>query len=177
MCKNCAERHARGANAFRTSHYPYAEEMYALCDREGIVIIDETPAVGIGAGAAHDPYREWGSELGEYHAQVLEAMIRRDKNHPCVIGWSLGNEAGWGPNFVDCAAWIHDRDPSRFVHYHPAYDEPEVDVISLMYPQVDVLAAHAASDAGGRAVIMCENAHAMGSVPGAVMKYWGVVER
>ena len=95
QCLNVADIslfHWLGANAFRTSHYPYAEEMYALCDREGIVIIDETPAVGIGAGAAHDPYREWGNELGEYHAQVLEAMIRRDKNHPCVVMWSLGNE-------------------------------------------------------------------------------------
>ena len=84
--------HWLNANAFRTSHYPYAEEMYALCDREGIVIIDETPAVGIGAGAAHDPYTEWGEELGQYHEEILAAMIERDKNHPCVVMWSLGNE-------------------------------------------------------------------------------------
>ena len=84
--------HWLNANAFRTSHYPYAEEMYALCDREGIVIIDETPAVGIGAGAAHNPYAEWGPELAPYHAQMLTAMIQRDKNHPCVVMWSLGNE-------------------------------------------------------------------------------------
>lgn len=84
--------HWLNANAFRTSHYPYAEEMYALCDREGIVIIDETPAVGIGAGAEHDPYTEWGQGLSEYHEEVLEAMIARDKNHPCVVMWSLGNE-------------------------------------------------------------------------------------
>ena len=74
------------ANCFRTSHYPYAEEMYQLCDREGIVIVDETPAVGMWAG---EPYG-WG--LGSYHEQVLEDMINRDKNHPCVVMWSLGNE-------------------------------------------------------------------------------------
>ncbi len=84
--------HWLNANAFRTSHYPYAEEMYALCDREGIVIIDETPAVGIGGGAAHDPYTEWGDELKQHHVDMLTAMIQRDKNHPCVVMWSLGNE-------------------------------------------------------------------------------------
>lgn len=78
------------ANSFRTSHYPYAEEMYNLCDREGIVIIDETPAVGIGAGEAQNPYETF--PITEYHSQVLADMIARDKNHPCVIMWSLGNE-------------------------------------------------------------------------------------
>ena len=78
------------ANSFRTSHYPYAEEMYDLCDREGIVIIDETPAVGIGAGASVDPYKTF--QIREHHEDVLKDMIDRDKNHPCVVMWSLGNE-------------------------------------------------------------------------------------
>ncbi|WP_276855580.1 glycoside hydrolase family 2 TIM barrel-domain containing protein [Enterocloster lavalensis] len=78
------------ANSFRTSHYPYAEEMYELCDKEGIVIIDETPAVGIGAGESVNPYETF--PLKEYHEQVLEELIHRDKNHPCVVMWSLGNE-------------------------------------------------------------------------------------
>ena len=74
------------ANCFRTSHYPYAEEMYQLCDREGIVIVDETPAVGMWAD------EQYGWNLAEYHSRVLEDMIARDKNHPCVVMWSLGNE-------------------------------------------------------------------------------------
>ena len=74
------------ANCFRTSHYPYAEEMYQLCDRAGIVVVDETPAVGMWAD------EHYGWDLAEYHAQVLRDMIRRDKNHPCVVLWSLGNE-------------------------------------------------------------------------------------
>ncbi len=74
------------ANCFRTSHYPYAEEMVQLCDREGIVIVDETPAVGMWAS------EQYGWNLGEYHRQVLLDMISRDKNHPCVVMWSLGNE-------------------------------------------------------------------------------------
>ena len=78
------------ANCLRMSHYPYAEEVYDLCDRLGIVVIDETPAVGIGAGAACDPYKTF--PLKNYHSAVLKAMIDRDKNHPCAVLWSLGNE-------------------------------------------------------------------------------------
>ncbi len=78
------------ANSFRTSHYPYAEEMYDLCDREGIVVIDETPAVGITAIDGQDPYKTF--PLRQHHEAVLRDMIRRDKNHPCVVMWSMGNE-------------------------------------------------------------------------------------
>lgn len=78
------------ANSFRTSHYPYAEEMYDLCDRAGIVVIDETPAVGIGAGAEQNPYRTF--PIRQHHEDVLRDLIRRDQNHPCVVMWSLGNE-------------------------------------------------------------------------------------
>ena len=78
--------HWLNANCFRTSHYPYAEEMYRLCDREGIVIVDETPAVGMWAS------EQYGWNLADYHKQVLADMIARDKNHPCVVMWSLGNE-------------------------------------------------------------------------------------
>lgn len=82
--------HWANANAVRTSHYPYAEEFYDLCDREGILVMDETPAVGIGGGAVLNPYKEY--PIAEHHRQVLTEMIRRDKNHPCVVLWSLGNE-------------------------------------------------------------------------------------
>lgn len=77
------------ANSFRTSHYPYAEEMYELCDKEGIVIIDETPAVGINAGGRENPYEY---PILEHHRQVLKDLVARDKNHPCVVMWSMGNE-------------------------------------------------------------------------------------
>lgn len=77
------------ANSFRTSHYPYAEEMYNLCDKEGIVIIDELPAVGLNFQGALNPY-SLGNE--DYHLALLHSLIERDKNHPCVVMWSLGNE-------------------------------------------------------------------------------------
>ena len=81
--------HWINANSFRTSHYPYAEEMYSLCDREGIVIIDETPAVGIG-GSLEDPYKTFS--IREHHESVIRDLIDRDKNHPSVVMWSMGNE-------------------------------------------------------------------------------------
>ena len=89
------------ANCFRTSHYPYAEEMYQLCDREGIVIVDETPAVGMWSG------KPYGWNLGEYHDQVLRDMIARDKNHPCVVMWSLGNEPDTDSMPDDAYAYWH----------------------------------------------------------------------
>ena len=78
------------ANSVRTSHYPYAEEFYDLCDREGIVVIDETPAVGIGGGESRNPYKTF--DIRAHHEQVITDYIARDKNHPCVVMWSLGNE-------------------------------------------------------------------------------------
>ena len=87
--KDISLMHWINANSFRTSHYPYAEEMYALCDREGIVIIDETPAVGIG-GSAEDPYKTFN--IRTHHEDVIRDLIDRDKNHPSVVMWSMGNE-------------------------------------------------------------------------------------
>lgn len=82
--------HWLGANSFRTSHYPYAEEMYDLCDREGIVIIDEVPAVGIGCGADTDPYHTL--KIKSHHEDVIREMISRDKNRPSVVMWSIANK-------------------------------------------------------------------------------------
>lgn len=94
----------QGANSFRTSHYPYSEEMMRLCDREGIVVIDETPAVGVnlkfGGGISplqkeaftFRPYEEGGIGTFEHHKEVIRELIRRDKNHACVVMWSLANE-------------------------------------------------------------------------------------
>ncbi len=109
--------HWLGANSFRTSHYPYAEEMYDLCDREGIVIIDETPAVGI-VDWPNDPYKTLS--VGEHHRNVVRDMIARDKNHPCVVMWSLGNESD-NTTFPESAYeyWrslyklAHDLDPQN----------------------------------------------------------------
>ncbi len=119
------------ANCFRTSHYPYAEEMYRLCDREGIVIVDETPAVGIWAD------EQYGWNLADYHRQVLRDMIARDKNHPCVVMWSLGNEpdtdtypdqayAYWRPLYEEAHRLDPQNRPVTVVGCQNRYDRDEV---------------------------------------------------
>lgn len=108
------------ANSFRTSHYPYAEEMYDLCDREGIVVIDETPAVGIGAGEHQDPYKTF--HIREHHEQVIRDMIQRDKNHPCVVMWSMGNEPD--TEHFPQSAYDYWHSLYEFTHSLDAADRP-----------------------------------------------------
>ena len=98
--------HWLNANSFRTSHYPYAEEMYSLCDKEGIVIIDEVPAVGLNFQDRLNPYTQLGTM--PYHKQLLKEMIQRDKNHPCVVMWSLGNEPDTEHFPQDAYAYWHE---------------------------------------------------------------------
>lgn len=115
--KDISLLHWIGANSFRTSHYPYAEEMYRLCDREGIVIIDETPAVGIAGGGVVDPYT---FPIKDYHKSILRDLVERDKNHPSVIMWSMGNEPDT-ENFPESAydywhelyEYTHELDPQN----------------------------------------------------------------
>lgn len=98
-----------GANSFRTSHYPYAEEMYDLCDREGIVIIDEVPAVGINAGGEKDPYKVM--HIKKHHEDVIRDVIDRDKNHPSVVMWSIANEPD-----------TEHFPQSAYDYFHPLYE-------------------------------------------------------
>ena len=120
--------HWLGANSFRTSHYPYAEEMYDLCDREGILIIDETPAVGLNMGGGGNPYI-CGTKA--HHEQVIKDLISRDKNHPCVVMWSLGNE----PDLEHYPQEAYD-------YWHPLYElahreDPEERPVTLVCCQND----------------------------------------
>lgn len=108
--------HWLGANSFRTSHYPYAEEMYELCDREGIVIIDEVPAVGVGYTQYTDPEQQ----IHGHHRDVIRDMIARDKNHPSVVMWSIANEPDteWKfqeghDYFMPLYHWAHQCDPQN----------------------------------------------------------------
>ena len=103
-------------------------------------------------------------------------MVERDKNHPSVVIWSLGNESGYGPNHAAMADWIHQYDPSRPVHYESARNEPYVDMISCMYPKLTALEAMANLPGETRPLIMCEYAHSMGNSPGNLKEYWEVIE-
>ncbi len=172
-------------NAVRTSHYPQPERFYELCDEYGLYLIDEANIESHGMGyhpdttLAHKP--EWLAQ----HMLRTARMVERDKNHPSVIIWSLGNEAGDGSNFVATYRWIKSRDSSRPVQYERAEKrthttERHTDIWCPMYPTIEAIEAYAlnAGKPGyDRPLIMCEYAHSMGNSTGNLQDYWDVIEK
>lgn len=160
-------------NAVRCSHYPNQTAWYDLCDRYGIYLVDEAniESHGMGYGAASLAKQpEWAAA----HLDRTVRMVERDKNHPSVIVWSLGNEAGDGPNFEATSKWIHQRDPSRPVQYEQAGAKPYTDIVCPMYPRPPELARYAAQPET-RPYIMCEYEHAMGNGSGDFWSYWNQI--
>jgi len=162
-------------NAVRTSHYPNDPRWYELCDKHGIYVIDEAniESHGMGYGKeslAKDP--EWEAA----HLDRIVRMVERDKNHPSIIIWSMGNEAGDGVNYTTCYNWIHERDASRPVHYERAGLGANTDIYCPMYSRISYIEKYA-SKSQDRPLIMCEYAHAMGNSTGNFQDYWDVIEK
>jgi beta-galactosidase len=175
-------------NAVRLSHYPNDERWYDLCDEYGLYLVDEA---NIECHAYYDQLcrdPRWAQAFLERGMR----MVLRDKNHPCVIIWSLGNESGYGPNHDALAGWIRSFDPTRPLHYEGAC-RPEwgqgahtlesvkrgkaaTDIVSTMYPPISFLEAWAETTEDERPFIMCEFAHAMGNSAGGLSDYWALVE-
>ncbi len=161
-------------NAVRTSHYPNDPRWYDLCDRYGLYVIDEAniESHGMGYGGeslAKDP--AWKKA----HLDRIERMVERDKNHPSVIIWSMGNEAGNGVNFHAGYDWINDRDPSRPVHYERAEGDRNTDIRCPMYARIKQIVDYATGNPD-RPMILCEYAHAMGNSVGNLQDYWTAIE-
>ncbi|WP_336205396.1 glycoside hydrolase family 2 TIM barrel-domain containing protein [Nonomuraea sp. LPB2021202275-12-8] len=177
-------------NAVRTSHYPPHPDFLDLCDELGLWVIDECDLethgfgqVGWRANPSDDPRWE------EAYLDRMRRTVERDKNHPSVVMWSLGNEAGVGRNLAAMAEWTRERDPSRPIHYEGDWSCAHVDVYSRMY------ASHAEVEAIGQGVedplddpeldarrrvmpfMQCEYAHAMGNGPGGLVEYQELFER
>lgn len=163
-------------NAVRTSHYPDDPKWYELCDRYGIYLIDEANIESHGIG--YHPDRTLGNkpEWKKAHLDRTIRMVERDKNHPSVILWSLGNEAGDGINFDATSAWIHERDPSRLVHYERCGEREITDIVCPMYAPIERLVKYASVEQE-RPFILCEYAHAMGNSVGNLQDYWDVIEK
>ena len=162
-------------NAVRTSHYPDDPHWYDLCDKYGIYLIDE-------ANLESHGLRGYLSNVPTWHAAFVERAIRmveRDKNHPSVIFWSLGNETGCGPNHAAMAAWIKDYDPTRPIHYEGAQGKPTdpyyVDMLSRMYARIPEMVRLATNPVDTRPMIQCEYAHAMGNSVGNLKEYWDAI--
>ncbi len=163
-------------NAVRTCHYPNTPEWYALCDEYGLYVMDEANI------ESHELWAERKIYLSEDPAWKNawidrgKSMVERDKNHPSVICWSMGNETGWGANFDAMYQAMKAIDPTRPIHYEsksPAYANvpSRYDIISTMYPTVDEIIRLMNLDAT-RPVIICEYAHSMGNSLGNFRKYW-----
>lgn len=182
-------------NTVRTSHYPDDPRFYDLCDTYGIYVIDECDLETHGfcylkdwqGNPADNP--EWESAC----VDRMRRMVERDKNHPCVIFWSLGNEANFGCNHVAMANWARKADPTRLIHYEGDHHLKVADVYSVMYPTIDFLAkageakVEVPADRHGyqpnakqcvdHPLICCEYGHAMGNGPGNLKEYWDTFYR
>lgn len=184
-------------NAVRTSHYPNVSRWYELCDSLGLYVMDE-------ADIEEHGLRGTLASTPDWHAAFLDRAVRmaeRDKNHPSIVMWSMGNESGYGPNFAAISAWLHDFDPTRPVHYEGAQgaggepDPKTVDVISRFYTRVNQeylnpgiaegedkeraenarwerLLEIAERTNDNRPVMTSEYAHSMGNALGNFKEYW-----
>lgn len=160
-------------NAVRTCHYPNIPAWYDLCDEYGLYLVDEANIESHGMGYGPETLAR-RPDFAAAHLDRTVRMVERDKNHPSVIIWSLGNEAGDGPNFVATAAWIKQRDPSRPVHYEQAGSKAHTDIICPMYPRPRELERYS-SRPQTRPYIMCEYSHAMGNSSGNLWLYWDLI--
>jgi len=168
-------------NGMRFSHYPEPERFYELADEYGLYIIGEADIESHGMGYDKDVTLADKPEWALAHLDRTQRMVERDKNHPAVIIWSLGNEAGDGHNMLADYRWIHQRDSTRPVQYEREGDrtsalERHSDLYVPMYPPLATLERYAQSDAD-RPLIMCEYAHAMGNSTGNLQEYWDVIKR
>lgn len=184
-------------NAVRTSHYPNVSRWYELCDSLGLYVMDE-------ANIEEHGLRGTLASASDWHAAFMDRAVRmaeRDKNHPCIVVWSMGNESGYGPNFAAISAWLHDFDPTRPVHYEGAQgvngcpDPETVDMISRFYTRVKQEYLNPGIPEGAdeeraenarwerlleiaertndvRPVLTSEYAHAMGNALGNFQEYW-----
>ncbi len=169
-------------NAVRTSHYPQQELWYEMCDKYGLYLIDEADIESHGIGYDKDVTLADKPEWAAAHLDRMQRMVERDKNHPSVIIWSLGNEAGDGHNFLNNYKWTKGRDITRPVQYERAEKstnttERHTDIVCPMYARIEQIEAYAKDPKSDRPLIMCEYAHAMGNSTGNLQDYWDVIEK
>lgn len=172
-------------NAVRTSHYPNDPRFALLCDKYGIMMIDETDLEAHGA-VFFGPWTLLSDDPDWQDAYLdrVKLMYERDKNHPSVIMWSLGNEAGYGRNQKAMSKYLKERDKKRLIHFEGAcerYIKPlqtgVVDVESYMYPSLQFIEKYAKDDGKKLPLFLCEYCHAMGNGPGDLSAYWTLFEK
>jgi len=164
---------ANNINTVRTSHYPNSPELYQLCDYYGLYVIDEANAESHAQGYG-DKSLAKREDFKEATVARTRNMYERDKNHPCIISWSLGNESGNGVCYEAAYDWLKAKDSTRPIQYERALYDRNTDIVTIMYPSVDYLSKYAQKQQE-RPYIMCEYAHAMGNSCGGLQNYWDTI--
>ena len=161
-------------NAVRTCHYPDDPRWYDLCDEYGIYLTAEANLESHGMGYGEETLAK-RNDFELMHLERNEANVKAFKNHPSIIVWSLGNEAGFGPNFEKCYKWIKEYDPTRPVQYERApYDGGYTDITCPMYADYGWCQRYCKGN-NPRPLIQCEYAHAMGNSMGGFKEYWDMI--
>ncbi|MFK7979732.1 MAG: glycoside hydrolase family 2 TIM barrel-domain containing protein, partial [Saprospiraceae bacterium] len=175
MVKDIQLMKQHNINAVRSSHYPNHPEWYDLCDEYGLYVVDEANIESHPLANAEDT--QIGNEMSwlPAHLDRTQRMFHRDKNHPSIIIWSLGNEAGHGEIFNQTYQYLKTADGTRPVQYEPAEEATYTDIFCPMYPPIEKLVKYANSNPS-RPAIMIEYCHAMGNSVGNLQDYWDVIE-
>jgi beta-galactosidase len=182
VMKDIRTMKSNNINAMRTCHYPQQEFWYEMCDKYGLYLMDEADVESHGMGYNKDVTLADKPEWAAAHLDRMQRMVERDKNHPSIIIWSMGNEAGDGQNFVNGYKWIKGRDVTRPVQYERAEKETNTperhsDLWGNMYAKIEEIEAYAKDPRNNRPMIMVEYAHAMGNSTGNLQDYWDVIEK
>ena len=163
-------------NAVRTCHYPDDPRWYDLCDEYGIYLTAEANIESHGMGYGEHTLAK-RADFEKMHMERNEANVKAFKNHPSIIVWSLGNEAGFGPNFEKCYTWIKDYDKTRPVQYERApYEGGYTDITCPMYADYNWCERYCKGN-NPRPLIQCEYAHAMGNSMGGFKEYWDMIRK
>ena len=162
-------------NAVRTCHYPDNNLWYDLCDEYGLYMVAEANVESHGMGYGEKTLAK-NPLYAKAHLERNQRNVQRSYNHPSIIFWSLGNEAGFGPNFEACYKWIKAEDKSRPVQYEQAGTNEFTDIYCPMYENYEDCEEYAKGDID-KPLIQCEYAHAMGNSQGGFKEYWDLVRK
>ena len=163
-------------NAVRTCHYPDDNLWYDLCDQYGIYVVAEANIESHGMGYG-DKTLAKNPSYKKAHLERNQRNVQRGFNHPSIIFWSLGNEAGDGPNFEQCYKWIKAEDPSRACQYEQARQKEHTDIFCPMYYDYNGMEKYGQRTDATKPLIQCEYAHAMGNSQGGFKEYWDLIRK